>query len=367
LQKGYQFSTNCSTLFIQVYYIKPMSSNKLYFCLSIILNLLFPCAHGQEPVASAIQTGHYMPGYINIRDWSAMPQGLLILDYNAYYTCSQYYDNQGKEVKSISITGKNSINLDMDVSGFSTVPCVFWGSSFKILGGARYFAGAMIDYSTYSVSLALQQISNIMDTVSREGNVSGSAKGFGDLIVVPAGLSWELKRVDLTLWHTIYAPTGRYKTGGSDNMGMGFWTNQTQFSANIYPFFQGDEIRATDFMIAGSMEFNSKIKDVDVRPGSRFSLEYGISQYLSDRFEIGIIGGNNWQVGKDSGDKVWWDTSVKDKVSTVGGLIGYWPVKDRLYMTLMYSTNYGMVQTVKANVVQINLFFDTNLLKKHPK
>jgi hypothetical protein len=349
------------------FYFKPMSIDKLFFCLSLILNLLCPYVHGQEQVASALQVGHYLPGYINIRDWAAMPPGLLLLDYNALYSAGKYYDKNGDQLKSISIPGQDKVDLSIDAGGFSTVPCIFWGSSFKILGGARYFAGAMIDYSTYKISLALQGISNIMDTLSHDGNISGNLSGFGDLILVPAGLSWEFKRMDLTVWQTIYAPTGRYHTGENGNLGLGFWTHQTQFSANIYPFFQGDEIRATDFMISGSIEINSKIKDTDVKPGSRFSIEYGISQYLSDRFEIGIIGGNDWQVGKDTGDKVWWDTSVKDKVSTVGGLIGYWPVKDRLYMTLMYSTNYGMVQTVKSNVVQFNLFFDTNLLKKHPK
>jgi hypothetical protein len=48
----------------------------------------------------------------------------------------------------------------------------------------------------------------------------------------------------------------------------------------------------------------------------------------------------------------------------VGGLVGYWLVKDRFYVSLMYSVNYGKVQNVKANIAQLNLIFYTNSLKK---
>ena len=335
-----------------------------FFQFVIIFLFLWSQAHGQVKLASPLQFGHYYPGYINVRDWSAMPPGLLILDYNAYYWGNKFYDKNGDLLESVGRPNGNPINLDIDISGFSTVPCLFWGSSFKLLGGARYFAGAMIDYSTYSAAAAYQKISQIIDTLTFSGDVSGTTSGLGDLALVPVGFSWELKRMDINAWYTLYTPTGRYETGADDNMGLGFWTHQIQLALNIYPFFQGDEIRATDFMISPSMEFNSKIKDVDVRPGSRFSLEYGISQYLSERFEIGVIGSNNWQVGKDTGSDVYWDQSFKDKISTIGGLVGFWPLQDRLYISVMYLVNYGAVQNVKANTAQLNLYFDTNLLKK---
>ncbi len=39
---------------------------------------------------------------------------------------------------------------------------------------------------------------------------------------------------------------------------------------------------------------NGKIKDRDLTPGNRFSLEYGISQYLSERLGVGVHGAHNW-------------------------------------------------------------------------
>lgn len=68
-----------------------------------------------------------------------------------------------------------------------------------------------------------------------------------------------------------------------------------------------------------SYEWHVNLKDVDVKPGSRFILEYGISQYLFERLEIRLQGGHAWQSGEDSGSDVYWDTSVKDPISILDG------------------------------------------------
>ena len=73
---------------------------------------------------------------------------------------------------------------------------------------------------------------------------------------------------------------------------------------------KGQPSRALAVMLGASFEVTGKIKGSDVKPGNRFSLDYGIEQYLSDNFSVGIYGGNNWQVSEDMGSQVYWDASV---------------------------------------------------------
>jgi hypothetical protein len=67
---------------------------------------------------------------------------------------------------------------------------------------------------------------------------------------------------------------------------------------------------------------------VDITPGDRFSLDWGISQYLPINedgtvlAELGITGYNQWQVENDSGDDVIEALNVKDEVHSIGFQLG---------------------------------------------
>ena len=69
--------------------------------------------------------------------------------------------------------------------------------------------------------------------------------------------------------YSFYAPTGRYETGADDNIGLGFWTHQFQGFGYYFPI----EHQATAIMAGLTYEVNGQIEDVDVTPGSRFSLD----------------------------------------------------------------------------------------------
>lgn len=107
---------------------------------------------------------------------------------------------------------------------------------------------------------------------------------------------------------------------------------------------------------------NSKIKDVDVTPGSRFSLELAVSQYLGERVEVGVHGSGNWQVGDDSGNDEFWDNSVHDQKSTVAFSAAYWPWENRLYINAKYAFDFRIKQRFKNNYWMLNFLFLTNLL-----
>ena len=204
------------------------------------------------------------------------------------------------------------------------------------------------NYITANVRVALGQLVN--DRV-----VDGGASGFGDLVVAPLFLSWgaEDQKVDVTGGYMFAAPTGRYETGADDNIGLGYWSHIIQVAGYYYPLPQ----KATAILVAPAFEFHSKTDDVDVKAASRFILEYGISQYLSERFEITLQGGHAWQVGEDSGDDVYWDTSIKDRLSVFGAGVGFWPMPQKFYTNFKWSTTYGNRQHFQVNTFELELLF----------
>jgi hypothetical protein len=240
-----------------------------------------------------------------------------------------------------------------DISSFATIPALFWASSFDVLGG-RYMAGWSPNYVTADGTVNLSSSGLGIDTT-----VTGGTSGWSDMFFVPFGLSWELEQFDFTFTYGFYAPTGRYASGADDNVGLGFWTHQFQGYGYYYPFPD----KSTALMLGLTYELNSKIDDADFKPGSRFSLEWGISQYLSDRLEIMVQGGHNWQVSDDTGSDVLPEIDdVHDRKSTLAFAIGYWPLKDRLYLSGKYAFDFGISQRFKNNYWMANLILITDLL-----
>jgi len=315
-------------------------------------------AHGQ--VVSPLQAGHYSPNLQNVRDMSNPPPGLFFLWYNAYFSSDKYFDRNGDEFNSINLSqifpNLPDIDVDVDLNGFTTVPAVFWASGFEILGGASYMVGASQSYVSADATILTERPGIIDTLVTNE--VTGKNSGFGDLYVVPLGLSWGLEKVDLTVLYGFYAPTGRYETGASDNLGLGFWTHQFQGYGYFYPVPE----KSTALMMGLTYEVNGTIEDTDVKPGNRFTLEWGVSQFLSEQFEVGVHGGHNWQVGDDTGEDVWWDPSVHDGKSALAFNASFWPWRERVMLNAKYAFDFGARQRFQNNYLMLNALFITNAL-----
>lgn len=339
---------------------KQFAWRHIYFI--AILYLACYCTFGQtDPVVSPLLTGHYIPGLINIRDYAnpSPASGLMVVDYNAFLSGDKYYDKDGNQVKQINGPLGAPIDLNLDIGGYANSLNLLWVSKSKIFG-ANYLGGISATYTTVNLNLAYSRI-GFIEGSKQSGEISGQVSGLSDLGFIPLLLSWAKEKFDITAGYIFYAPTGKYKTGGNDNLGLGFWSHILQFNGYYYPLeIDGERSKAMAIMFSGNYELTSKIKDADVTPGNRFSIDYGISQYLSDKLEVGIFGGNNWQVSKDKGGQVYWDASIKDKLGIAGIQLGYWLLPGRLQTTGKYGFNYGAVQQFKMNTFQINLLFIVN-------
>ncbi len=309
------------------------------------------------PIASPIQLGAYVPGLVNPRDY-ANPgtSGLIAIDYNLFFNTNQYYDRNGDKVDQLDFgLGYGPFPIDIDISGYINALAVAYVSpEINFLANARYIAVLAPYYATADYRVGLSELGDSTLVVD------GGTGGFGDLGIAPLYLTWTFgeDKFDITGGYMFTAPTGRYETGADDNIGLGYWNHVLQLFMYYYPLPQ----KATALYLGNTFEFHSKVKDVDVRPGNRYTLEYGVSQYLSARFEITVQGGYTAQVGEDSGDDVYWDTSVKDRYSTIGAGLGFWPVPTKFYTNLKWWTNYGIRQHFKFNNFQIQLIYIPGVL-----
>jgi len=128
--------------------------------------------------------------------------------------------------------------------------------------------------------------------------------------------------------------------------------------------------KATALFVMPTCEKNGKIKDRDFRSGNRFTIEYGISQYVTPWLELELINGHNWQVGDDKGEAVWWRQSaldVRDQTSNIGFGIGVWPWEGRLNIRVKYAMDYATKQRYKSNFLSASIIFIPNILTSSSK
>ncbi len=312
-------------------------------------------------VVSPLQAGHYFPGVINVRDMTTPPPGMFFILYDTYMWSHHYVDRNGNRLDGIDLSQLDprlpDLNVDMDILSFAATPVVEWASKFKILG-ATYLALVSLPGYSYSKARIFGEMGpGMIDTTLTTSSVSRTS-GFGDLMLQPLGLAWTVSSFNLMLTYAFYAPTGRYATGGSDNTGLGYWTHQFQGFGYFFPV----EDQSTALMLGLTFETNSRIMDTHVRPGNRLTLEWGVSQYLSERFELTVQGSGNWQTGNDSGEDVWWDPAVHDRKSTMLFSANYWVVKNKLYFALKYGFDFAIRQRFDNNLMLFNIIYNPGIL-----
>ncbi len=332
-----------------------------YATLVFIILLGTSISKAQTPHVSAYQAGAYQAGIMNVRDLAPLDEGgLIFIDYNYWNTSTAYHDQYGNEVSEYEIDreGINTlIDLTPQINGYTNVPVLFFASNFKIFG-AKYMASVNPSFVSSGYKMNIH-VSLSDSTITTTGNTSG----FGDLAIMPVGLGWSFNnKIDLSFLYTFYAPTGRYETGATDNVGRGYWTHQ--FQLPTYFYFRE---KATALLVMPTFETNSKIKDSDVVAGSRFSIEYGISHYVTSWLELEILNGHNLQISDDKGDDVWWDNTqleFRDQASTVSFGVGFWSWEGRLNTRLKYAMDYGVKQRYRSNFWSFSVIFIPNLLSK---
>ena len=333
---------------------------RVFFTAGLVLMLVGLTLPATSQIVSPMQTGHYTPAAQGIRDLATPIPGFFPIWYNMYATSNTFVDVDGNEITNLKQVFPHApdVNIAYDVEAFASIPMFFWASDeIPFLGNAHYMGGLSLNYVSMKASVRTQRKGLILDTTfTRSGE--GTMSGFSDMFFLPLGLSWSMEKADVTLTYGFAAPTGRFDIDARDNIGLGFWTHQFQGFGYYYPV----EGRSTAIMVGLTYEMNGEIKGASMTPGNRFSLEYGISQYLSERFELGAQGGHNWQITDDSGDDVYWDATRHDRKSTVAFYANYWPWLGKFAVALKYGFDYGARGRGLSNYWMLNFLYIPNIL-----
>jgi hypothetical protein len=183
----------------------------------------------------------------------------------------------------------STLPLDVNLNQVAITPAILWVPHFTLLG-ARYGAYIILEGANANVSAAVEEIN--------KQSQFETGWGFGDVFVQPLWLQWKLGQLDLLAAYGFYAPMGRFSVGASDNIGLGFWTQQFQTAAG-YNF---DEKRTFSLIMAETWEFKSDAKNQDLHPGSRLSFNRAIDKiWLGGMLETAVLGYDQWQASADSG------------------------------------------------------------------
>ena len=278
---------------------------------------------------------------VSIRDLAVPPvPGFFYAQYNAYYEADRYVDGDGNKRLDFESEG-GEVELETDVDVLAIAPVFLWSTSKTILG-ANYAFYVAPNFGKSSVAAKL----SLLDQV---GKTDDDAIGMGDTFVQPIWLGWQGERYDLAFGAGAYLPTGKYDAEDGDSIGLGFWTGQLQGSAYWYL----DEARASALEFAGEQE------DTDITPGDHVSLEYGYSQYLSQRIEVGISGYSQWQVEKDRRPvmtELALDPNAKGEVHAFGVEAVYW-FTPQFNVSLRYVKEYEGKARLQGDWIAVNFIW----------
>ncbi|MGC1854055.1 MAG: transporter [Candidatus Aquirickettsiella sp.] len=288
--------------------IKPtkLKRSRIYFS-CIILFYYFVSS------VQAGEIGHYIPGSWDARSFVPPPPGIYFTLYNYLYTSDDLKDRNGNSILSATIKGVPT-ELNIDVNTFFTAPTFLWSSNKKLFG-ANYALMAIQPIANPSLQ-AFLQIQNTGPAANQ------SSWGLGDLYLRPIWLTWHWPYLDISGSYALYAPSGRYTSFARNNIGLGFWTNEWQLASGFY----FDKQHSLAFLLTATYDINQRKTDMDIKPGNYFTLNWGISKYLSfdhGILEIAIPGYDQWQVSHDSGSALLTNVAGTNQVHAAGGQLGY--------------------------------------------
>ena len=233
------------------------------------------------------------------------------------------------EIRNIPVnfTGNVSatVNANVDI-GFLAGTYTF---ETPVLG-AQASASLLAAYGSNSTSLA----GSLMGTLtgpgggtfpfSRFDNINSSIIDFGDLVPQFA-LKWNAGVNNYMTYITGDIPAGAYQSTRLANLGIGHWAID---AGGGYTYFDQKTGREASAVLGFTYNFINP--STQYQSGVDMHLDWGMSQFLTKQWQVGLVGYLYQQIGCDSGsgDRV---GCFQSRVVGVGPQVGYiFPVGDKM-------------------------------------
>jgi len=233
--------------------------------------------------AEAQLKGHYIPGFTGLENGTQPPPGLSLALPIYIYPTDTIKDSNGD-----SLAAQPSITV------------TFTGLALAAVTNAKIL-GANYGFEIIPVTFMKSRIE------SASLDVSGSF-AFSDIEFVPLWLGWHKPRADFSVAWGFFAPTGKWELGGSDNSGLGMWSNDFQGGTTIHL----DDKHAWTTSLLTTYEIHSHKKDTDLKAGDILTVEGGTGRAFYTKVEgtpipqivnVGIVYYGQFKVTADTGTR----------------------------------------------------------------
>ena len=144
---------------------------------------------------------------------------------------------------------------------------------------------------------------------------SDSVTGFTDLYPI-ASLAWDKGNDNWMIYITGDIPTGDYDPNRLSNIGIGHGAVD---AGGGYTYF--NQTSGREFSAVAGATYKMENSDTDYQNGVDVHLDWGVSQFLNEHWQVGIVGYLYGQLTDDSGPL--YADGVKSSIAAIGPELGY--------------------------------------------
>lgn len=292
--------------------------------LSLVVFLLVGISSAQSQVR-----GVYPLGMSATNSGVTPPPGFTYSNLLAIYTRHQFRGSQGE----ILATGRNSVVMDLN--------SLVWVSKNEFLGGARFSMSATIPIANNSLT------SDVM------GAISGG-EGLADSYYQPFILGWNKKRASIRTVYGFLAPTGKYNTGATNNVGSGYWTQALSSGQTFYLTSN----KRTSFSAFQMYEFHTTQRGTNVHPGQTLNLDYSLTHEIPFRsgisLQLGLVGYNQRQTTNKSGPTITQEQSTAHYEVNALGVSSNVTLPGRVGIGFKYFKEFSNRSTFQGHSIQLS-------------
>ena len=229
------------------------------------------------PSPSAAQlNGSHTPGDYGVQSGSQPSPGFYAALFYLRYDADTIKGAEGNIVRpSPGSPGSLAVS--------AVAPLAWYVSKTKFLG-ANYGAMAVLPFANASIEAPAFALGETIGT------------SVSDLLVRPLDLGWHTARADVAAGLQLYAPTGRYEPGGSENIGKGMWTYEPFLGTTVY----FDQKRTLSLAATAYWELHGNKKHTDVKVGQILTLQGGLGKsFLGGGLIVGAAYYGQWKLTED--------------------------------------------------------------------
>ena len=213
-----------------------------------------------SPALAQLNTQH-VKGSVGLKAGSQPPPGGYVVAPLLYF----YNTDTVKTSTGDELPFHPSLSADLFAAGFSYV------TTKKVLGGY------------YGVSVLFPAGANNRLQGTEIDQNPGA--GLTDSVFVPFQLGWHSKRADAVASYSIFAPTGRYENGASNNTGFGMWGQELGVGTTVY-LTENKQYHAATML---TFDFQSKKEDSETKVGNQMNFEGGVGgDFLKGGLTVGL-------------------------------------------------------------------------------